>query len=442
MVTPIGNNVNAFDATTVYTFAFISNGGNQVVSNTINIYNATSSAVVYTNTVTSNLWQHTVPANTLTNGTQYYYTITTTDINSVSSSASSAVSFYCYSAPTLVFSNLSSGATITSANYTFKMTYSQAQSELMNYCVLTLTDANDNVVGVSSNLYSTSLLGYTFYGLTNNTTYKARCVGTTVNNTVIDTGYVSFSVAYTAPSYASLSAVGVCDSGYVRFSGTITSTSTITSLNIKRRKSNTMDWVWLASIPVSTTADLTFSYDDYYVPSGVSFDYAVVPIIDNNETDYLTASVTPTWRGVFISNKQASYKLFVGVDISSLSNNKDSAATKTLGAAYPIVISNSMTDYTSGTTEAMFMGSDFPNTRQLNKFGVTSEVSEISQFLRDGTSKILKDWNGNIYLIQIVGNVTPTYDISTGVQHLSFNWVEQGKYDNENDLMNNDLLDY
>lgn len=57
-----------------------------------------------------------------------------------------------------------------------------------------------------------------------------------------------------------------------------------------------MDWVWLASIPVSTTADLTFSYDDYYVPSGVSFDYAVVPIIDNNETDYLTASVTPTWR--------------------------------------------------------------------------------------------------------------------------------------------------
>ena len=42
------------------------------------------------------------------------------------------------------------------------MTYSQAQSELMNYCVLTLTDANDNVVGVSSNLYSTSLLDIPF----------------------------------------------------------------------------------------------------------------------------------------------------------------------------------------------------------------------------------------------------------------------------------------
>ena len=205
-------------------------------------------------------------------------------------------------------------------------------------------------------------------------------MGTTVNNTVIDTGYVSFQwLIQHRVTPVFLLCVCVIVDMYDLVERLHQQALLLLSILKKKKQYNGLG-VACKSIPVSTTADLTFSYDDYYVPSGVSFDYAVVPIIDNNETDYLTASVTPTWRGVFISNKQASYKLFVGVDISSLSNNKDSAATKTLGAAYPIVISNSMTDYTSGTTEAMFMGSDFPNTRQLNKFGVTSEVSEISQF--------------------------------------------------------------
>ena len=77
LITPIAQVVSAFDATVAQTITFVVEGGNQVVKNKITIRNNTSNAVVWEDTVESYQLQHTIPANTLTNGVNYNYYINT-----------------------------------------------------------------------------------------------------------------------------------------------------------------------------------------------------------------------------------------------------------------------------------------------------------------------------------------------------------------------------
>ena len=80
MVTkPILYSIDAFDATQSATFTFYSTGGNQVVKNQLIIRNNTTNQIVYQQFVDSFKFEHTVPPNTLTNGTYYNASVITYD---------------------------------------------------------------------------------------------------------------------------------------------------------------------------------------------------------------------------------------------------------------------------------------------------------------------------------------------------------------------------
>ena len=79
LVTPIVNNIPAFDATESMTMTFTANGGSQVVKNEIQIINNATNVVVYTNTVTTYSLGQIIPANTLVNGIYYKVAFRTYD---------------------------------------------------------------------------------------------------------------------------------------------------------------------------------------------------------------------------------------------------------------------------------------------------------------------------------------------------------------------------
>lgn len=66
-----------------------------------------------------------------------------------------------------------------------------------------------------------------------------------------------------------------------------------------------------------------------------------------------------------------------------------------------------------------------------------------SEFLANGNTKIIKDWNGYIILGQIVGDPTMTFDqnYGNGMGNISFSFVEQGKWDNQQDLYELGIVD-
>lgn len=224
---PVLYNIPAFDATTQYVVQFNSIGGSQVTGNRLVIATNADNQTVYDETQTTFKFEHTLPSNTLTNGTYYNATLYTIDVDSNQSVASNVVQFYCYTTPTLTFTNLIPNGTITNSTFTFNFTYSQEQNEPLNYYVVNLYDAQGLIVATSGEQYvgSTTVpinLSYTVNGFADATNYSIEVNGTTINNTVITTGQINFSVSYTSPNiYTLLELQNNCNGGYVNLKSNV-----------------------------------------------------------------------------------------------------------------------------------------------------------------------------------------------------------------------------
>lgn len=170
------------------------------------VYNSSTAAVVYDNTVTSYSLTHTIPAATLSNGTSYYCTITAYYMDggtekSVLSSSSNV--WKCLSAATWSINGISEGTVIGNSYYTFTMNYSQAQSEAINEYYIVLYNQSGTVYWNSGALYSSSTES-TVTGLPNNTVLYARAYGTTVNGLSLDTGNLLVTIDYEVPNIYSV----------------------------------------------------------------------------------------------------------------------------------------------------------------------------------------------------------------------------------------------
>ena len=260
MTKPIGQVVNAFDATTNHTFYFTSSGGNQVVYNRIIIRNNTTNVIVYNNLVESYKFEHIVPSGTLTNGVYYNYTITTYDVSSNASEPSSPIAFYCYSSPTITFTNIPIGNIIQASSFTFDVTYDQAQDELLDTLTINLYNASGVLIDSSVGLHNSGNppldFSYTFNGFTDDTIYKISASAVSVNGTVTNSPMIQFITSYFSPSmYSILELTNNCSGGYVEIKN---------NMIIIEGESLPSPPNYIESQPTSTPIyTLTNSYDSY-----------------------------------------------------------------------------------------------------------------------------------------------------------------------------------
>lgn len=222
LVTPILLNVPAFDAQYEYTFRFQVNGGDQSTANRLIIKNNTTLEEVYNQQVQTFNFEHTVPANTLTNGSYYQATITTYNAEGQASTPSMPIQFYCYTTPTLEFTNIPSGSVIANSSFAFEVTYDQDEGELLNSYSYTLYDAQGVQLSTSGIQYVGSteqpptVLTYTFSGLSDGSSYYVLSDGRTVNGTEVTTGRVLISVRYDNPDLSAvIELTDNCQGGYI-----------------------------------------------------------------------------------------------------------------------------------------------------------------------------------------------------------------------------------
>lgn len=222
LTTPILYTPPAFDGNNPYTFTFNVIGGSQVVANQLTIIDQSTGTQIYQAKQTTFAFTHTVPAGTLTNGVYYQATLITYDAQNNPSSQSNAVQFYCYSTPTITFTNIPSSGIINNATWDFSFTYAQAEGELLNSYVVTLYDAQQIAIANSGTLYVGSTttpptdLNYQFAGLLDSTAYYIKVVGITVNNTNVETALTPFTVQYVKPNVFSIvQLTNNCNGGYI-----------------------------------------------------------------------------------------------------------------------------------------------------------------------------------------------------------------------------------
>ena len=218
---PVLLNMAAFDATQSAIFRFNVVGGDQVVKNRLVINDNSTNTSVYDQQQTTFRYEHNVPANTLTNGNYYNATVYTYNASDESSVASNTIQFYCYTTPVLSFTNITESGVVNNSSFSFDFTYSQAQNEPLNYYVVNLYDAAGSIISTSGEVYADSStvplsLSYTFAGFEDGVSYGIEVVGTTVNNTIVRTGIVHFSVVYTRPNvYTLVELRNNCQEGYI-----------------------------------------------------------------------------------------------------------------------------------------------------------------------------------------------------------------------------------
>ena len=227
LTTPILYTVSAFDAIQEQVFNFNVLGGNQVVANTLTIKNNATLATVYSATQNTYKFIHTLPANTLTNGTYYQATLTTKDAQGNESSPSAPIQFYCYSQPIFEISNMPNGNIITNSSFAFTITYNQAQGEILNAYVFNLYSASGALISTSNTMYNTDAslplnVSYLFSGFEDNASYSIEVTGVTANGTQITTGRIPFTTAYTKPNIlSSLFLTNNCKGGYITIKSNI-----------------------------------------------------------------------------------------------------------------------------------------------------------------------------------------------------------------------------
>lgn len=215
--------------------------------------------------------------------------------------------------------------------------------------------------------------------------------------------------------------------------------SEISAISVKRRKKGDFNWYTLYNIPINDASDIDFVRYDYLGQNETEYEYALVPIIGNVEGEYFVNSIESKFYSVFLTDGETSYKFRENVSYSGNERVHPTATYEPFGSKYPIVVSNGNLSYDTGTVsgDIIIMDNDI-----LDRKSIVERLDKIKDFLNTSSAKILKDFNGNIWLVTITDNAAVTYyaEVGMGFAQVSFNWAEIGDADSGEDLYNNNLI--
>lgn len=219
-------------------------------------------------------------------------------------------------------------------------------------------------------------------------------------------------------------------------------TAGITSVRIKRRVKGTFDWITIKQIPVSKPEDLSFIVTDNLNAYNTEYEYAFVPVMEDVEGSYIIESILSKFEGVFVCDVDTVFKFHAGVEYNNNTSNQQVGVFQPYNRQYPVVVSNSIINYQTGTFGGWVLPDDFDNNRQLNRVDITKEKEALLKFLLNKKPKIIKDMNGNNWLVYFTGNPTLSYDNNYGQGMVKVNaeWTEVGDPNDKTDLYENGLI--
>lgn len=217
----------------------------------------------------------------------------------------------------------------------------------------------------------------------------------------------------------------------------------ITGFKIKRRVVGTFDWVTLVELPVATLEDLKISFNDNLNSNYTNYEYALVPMLNEIEGDYITNEVLSQFDGVFICDLETVYKFYAGVEYGDGTRVQKIGVFEPMGRKTPVVVSNALTNYETGNVQGTVLPSDYGQTGTYQPLALVQERKELLDFLTNKKAKVLKDWNGGTWLMMVVDTPTITYKTGSGMAlaNVGFNYVTLGDSNNQTDLYNSGIVE-
>lgn len=216
----------------------------------------------------------------------------------------------------------------------------------------------------------------------------------------------------------------------------------ITSIRVKRRIKGTFDWITIREIPVSKPEDLSFVITDNLNAYNVEYEYAYVPMMEDVEGNYIIESILSKFEGVFICDMDTVFKFYAGVEYDTNDAVQQVGVFQPYNRKYPIIVSNSVMQYQTGGVGGWILPEDYEDTHVFDRSKIVKEKEVLLNFLMNKKPKILKDMNGNNWLVYFTGNPSVTYDnnYGQGMLKVSAQWTEVGDPNDKTDLYENGLI--
>lgn len=218
--------------------------------------------------------------------------------------------------------------------------------------------------------------------------------------------------------------------------------SGVTSVRIKRRIKGTFDWITIREIPVADPEDMSFIITDNLAAYNTEYEYAFVPMLQDVEGSYIIESVISKFQGVFICDVDSIFRLQAGVEYNDMTTNQQIGVFQPYNRKYPVVVSNSLMQYKTGSIGGWVLPENFDETRQATGSEVMKQKELLLNMLTNKKPKLIKDMNGNNWLVYFTGNPSATYDNNVGQSMVKVNaeWTEVGDSNDKTDLFENGLI--
>lgn len=218
-------------------------------------------------------------------------------------------------------------------------------------------------------------------------------------------------------------------------------------IRLKRRKQGDLKWQTIYERDVNPTADDPFNiiYMDYLEPGNTWIEYTYTFVIGNAEYDSNVRSVYSEFSDYFIVgadivNNEVSNTVYHAIAnvVNTPKYNRASNTVVCPGSKYPYVINNGIAQYYSGTFNAIF----FPvlNCCDFDAENAWVFRNGLDVFLANGQAKIIKKFDGNIWLANIVGDITRSDGDHYQCEVQEFEWAECGNAWDTGDLYDNGFI--
>lgn len=364
------------------------------------------------------------------------YTQNTTDNISTNSAWSEAAIFNCYVTPTVGLyqliggsaTNISNGTTFTTQPINVGVTFNKNDLQspaVLSYSVISLLDYLGNTI-YSVKTYGTNPAP--MYGMVTGTTYKLQVVSYTADNLMLTKTIISLSYTATAPTGdVTIAAENNCANGTIGLSCSVSDFSGVLYFEIQRQEQGDVRWLTLCTVQSESFAYGTFNFTDRLAGSNRIYNYRLVLFSSGGtQTVSNTAEVLSQFNNAYICDGVESYKLTNQWTESGDKTIFKSAVYEPYGSKYPIVVNNAVLGYDAGTTTATVLAATTEANHRIDRYAEVNLANNFAAFLTNRKPKVLKDFNGNLRIISVQGDVSRNYvrELGNGICSTSFSWVQ------------------
>lgn len=219
---------------------------------------------------------------------------------------------------------------------------------------------------------------------------------------------------------------------------------TISHMAIKRRVVGTYKWITIAVREVNSIEDLNIGGTDITCES-LEYEYAIVPIFQGTiEGEYSPAIADVINTDLVVIDKTGIYHTPITDGYCDTTDVQPNSVLELLHNRYPSIVRNTMANYETINVTGTFIpfkgdcidAEAFDDDRRRILY-----AREIKEFLTNGLTKVLKNVDGQCWLVYVT---TPPSDSADGyynVRKLTFGCTETGSLKSEEDLYYAGLLD-